>query len=748
MEEVKENTRASITSGLNRNTILNRPSAQPTVGAGGQYQVNVQAQPEGKFSKLAKGLSAFNTMLGALAESNVAAGNLAMQQQSEMTLEEIEENNKALKETEGKLYEQNSFIDRLTRKGKSSMLENPLTFSRAQRAAGARVGAEEYKNTVSKRMLEAQNNFKRNRVEYNVNDILTGAQDEIFQKYGMDQGSSIMRGFSDAASKFNSEARLRDFAVQDKIATAFREGDAAESIYAAVASAGTMKEAQWSLAENSKMMNDIGVDGGKRALAAATMKLVAENKLQAENLLASKMEGMLSGVKIGGVSIDSPVYESIWGQMDNMLDAADREEERENNISASEVKGEITNAVKAGLQKFPSGAKLSDLQAFSSVPLQGDPESMIPVEDFADVFAQGYIDSGRIGERDGFSAAYQGDEGVRARQARVKSERDGVIEDVARDAKRAEDGSFVKVSVRGKAVEQSLGNMDEATRTRLVTTQRSFINNMETVKADLMRGELPDGATLPKDEDGDDKEDDTTWTQDDIDKMYSQSLKFHEQKAMDDLARVVADSEAEARKESAKTMMSQDKDTIENTINQNYKENFSGLSKYTLTRNGISEEFVWTAAKADKNMPEASNYLIGIPTSEKQTTMRNLKAIVRDGQYDVSYYSKRRNRTVRESRTVGDDEIKSAKKLLDVLERHTPVSVESLREYDEGDRGEFPDRGVLIGGSKKLTTMPYEASTQEEFNYIVETVKRLSGDQSYSIETLKANQLKPITISK
>ena len=329
MEEVKENTRASITSGLNRNTILNRPSAQPTVGAGGQYQVNVQSQPEGKFSKLAKGWSAFNTTLGALAESNVAASELATQQASEMTLEQIEENSRILKETEDKMYEQNSFIDRLTRKGKMSIIENPLTFSRAQRAAGTKLGTDRYKVEVNKRLQEAQKEYRRNGTEYVIEDIQRQVYDEILSDTSMDEGSSMQRGFSDIASKVNTETRQRYFDEQSRAGVIREVGNVSNEVSTIFGSSGTIEEKARKLMELKGRQEHIGGDGFIKAIRVGFDDLASKNPDLAMESVTDIRDQKYSNVKLGGFALGSAVYDNALDDIEASIDRELRKQQAE-----------------------------------------------------------------------------------------------------------------------------------------------------------------------------------------------------------------------------------------------------------------------------------------------------------------------------------------------------------------------------------------------------------------------------------
>jgi len=192
-----------------------------------------------------------------------------------MSLEEIEESAKLLKETEDKMYEQNGFIDRLTRTGKMSVIENPLTFSRAQRAAGSRVGSERYKVELTKRLQDAQNEYRVSGTPYVIEDIQRGLTDEIVSELGMEEGSSIQRGFSDIAAKVNSETRQRYFDEQTRTGAIIEVGNTANGLSDILGSSGSPEDKSLRINDFIKRNQHIGGDGYIKALRIALDNLAS-----------------------------------------------------------------------------------------------------------------------------------------------------------------------------------------------------------------------------------------------------------------------------------------------------------------------------------------------------------------------------------------------------------------------------------------------------------------------------------------
>ena len=373
MEEVKENVRYKVTGGsLNSNQLFGNATMQPTVGAGGQYTVNVQSQPEGKFSKLARGLSAFNTTLGALSERDVAMEGIAEQKVSEMSLEQAQQYAQKAKEDEGKLYDGGSFFDQLVRRGKAPANANPLFYSRGLRAYGAKVAGQEYSVRVSKALKEAQESYRANpNNSYVAKDIQSKIASEIKEEFGIDVGASSDMGFNEAASKLDTAQLIRDVEAQDKIgrthSTVFMADDIAGAIIGSITQSPEAIRA--ALADVSSRHNNLSAADSSKALQVAFSKALDSNPIEAQKMINRMRSGEFSDVKFGGFSLSSTIFEGA-------LDAAEQEGERiesqnirDNDVKSGKIREETTNSLNAIDQlDFSTPQSLSDLIDVSGLP--------------------------------------------------------------------------------------------------------------------------------------------------------------------------------------------------------------------------------------------------------------------------------------------------------------------------------------------------------------------------------------------
>ena len=103
-EKVEENKRVKVTDrSVGTSQLFKNNKLIPTVGAGGQFTVQVEQPKQSAFSRLAEGLSTFNTALQAVGESNIAASDQAIQKASELSLEDAQAAAVELKDAEDEI---------------------------------------------------------------------------------------------------------------------------------------------------------------------------------------------------------------------------------------------------------------------------------------------------------------------------------------------------------------------------------------------------------------------------------------------------------------------------------------------------------------------------------------------------------------------------------------------------------------------------------------------------------------------
>ena len=736
MEEVKENTRASITSGLNRNTVLNRPSVKPTVGAGGQYNVQVQAQPEGKFSKLAKGLSAFNTTLGAIAESNVAASNLADQQESEMSLEEIEENTKMLKETEDQMYEQNGFIDRLTRTGKMSVVENPLTFSRAQRAAGSRIASEKYKGELTKRLQEAQKEFRTNGTPYVIEEIQQQLQGEISGQFSMEEGSSIQRGFSDIASKVNADTRQRYFDEQTRTGAIIEVGNTANSLSDAFQSS-SLESRKAIIGDIIKRNQHLGGDGYIKAVRIALDNLASKNPDLAQEIVNEMRDGNYSSINMGGFKMGSAVFDGALDDAEASIDREKRKIEADTDKQLNDQK-KVWQEVATALNSRGNDLVTPSEYGISVSGFDGD--SQVPANDLLDAYRVSEISKGALtGQRRVAESAFDSiDYSLKGRQATLRSRNESATRKDIVEATSSEEVTQAAVAFKMQlnTAKSSVDSKSMANQYKVVEMNNSVSNKVKAIDAATLNGRYPDGYEPIQDDDNNPID----WFALSPEQRRDVITKAKSKVYNDFNDKLVQWMDTEAKVQEARQSEKFDKgvpDAEQSSISD-MKESMDIPPALSITAKA-PQYLSWNLAKASAGKPEEHNYLISIPRDSKVYTLKKLNAAIKDGVYALPPRKTGRDKGKISRTTLDLEEIQKVKSMASGLDSLTPYTLDDMQSYN-GKTGYFSSRGTTRDADA-LATAPFQYSSDEEANQIVDEVKKYY--PPYTRAMLEASKLEP-----
>jgi len=344
-EEVKDNKRFKISNrSVSASELFNNPTLNPTVGAGGQYRVNVQQQPKTSWEKLAEGLGSMMGAANAIQKSDVAAGELAEQQVADASLEELAAMKQEAAELEDGMYKANGFIDRLTRTGKASIIENPLTFSRAQAAYGARIAQEDYQGELSKRLAEAKMAAKKDpNVTYNPISIQTSLSDEINEKYGLDKGGSATNSFNRSVAAFNKNTLAREFDDATKIADAHQTIGAAPVFkdYTRIISDKNSTQEQ-----KSEALNKINQATAGLGLSSVNKSLMMYGQEQISDGDYVGLHKFIKEAKdstnvLGGYPLGSPAYAETLNRLEYMADKASEDESNKGSVSNAKVEAKF-----------------------------------------------------------------------------------------------------------------------------------------------------------------------------------------------------------------------------------------------------------------------------------------------------------------------------------------------------------------------------------------------------------------------
>ena len=364
MEEVKENVRYKVTGrSVGTSEFLNKPSAQPTVGAGGQYQVNVQSQPEGGMAKLARGLSAFSTTLGALASAQVAQEEIAEKREAELSLEESHRLAELAREQEDRFFTAGGFIDRMVRTGKASAQSNPLFYSRGRRAYGIKVAEQRYASEVSQALHDAQQAYKKDPAKtYSVNEIQNSVAERIKAEYGITDTASSESGFNQVAAKMNTQQTIRDVEAQDKITRTHSIIHKADEIASVIIGSELMSPEQilQAFKRSDSFDNSLSAKDNAIAFKMAMRKGMDRNPIETKRFIDARGKGQFADLKMGGYSLSSTVYQDAFDDADNLYEQWERDTQRKNDISDNKIEAGFKrelNAVYALDYSEPKGLR-------------------------------------------------------------------------------------------------------------------------------------------------------------------------------------------------------------------------------------------------------------------------------------------------------------------------------------------------------------------------------------------------------
>lgn len=745
-EKVEENKRVKISDrSVGSSQLFQNKTLNPTVGAGGQYTVQVETPAKSGFTRLAEGLATINPALQAVGESDMAYSDLAVQQASEMTMEEVKANTIALKDTENHLYKQNGWIDRLTRTGKASVLENPLTFSRAQRAAGTRIGAESYKESLSSKVLQAQQDFKNNRTEYDVNSIITQTQNETFEQFGIEKGSSLMSGFGSAAGKLNSEIRIRDLTIKDKIAQAYSEGDGGMGFYNALKSSSNVGEMVANLNEVSSQHGNLGVDGSKRFIQAALSKLANEDPQEARAFLKNMQSGELKGINFGGVDIGSPVFENVYDSVRSELTRIERKNESENAESEGKITKEVSNDIRNAKWEHPDGATAEELRHIGiEVPeTYGDAE-VIPSSDYAKIVSDSYKSKYPAMQRGIGAAAASGNQSVIGIEAGQKSQQDRLVARTFDSVVGEERG--MNASVKFQLNQQMRTAKGEGLKKKIFMVQESMKGKLENIRNSFLAGDLPVGVDPLLDE-NDQEIPVSRWTGDQLKSGMTTAINNVLQESSDKVDSMVSDRVALAEQESKKAFNESTKDSKENSYKTQFKD--YDLSDEIMAVAGISKNDQGNIIQASLGSKEAVNYALLYEDKGKvEARITNINKLIKKGSYTrVGKSMGMYNFETTIDEPFSEKEMKILDRYRVQSEKTLGYDIEDLSYYKSQGRREFPT-GTSFASNDDLLTLFYRYDTDEEAQQIVEKVQEITGDKTYSKTKLDNNQTKPVKETK
>jgi len=349
-EKVEENKRVKVSDrSVGSTELFKNKNLSPTVGAGGQYNVQVEQPQQSAFSRLAEGLSTMNTALQAVGESDIAASDQAIQKASEMTLEQAQAAAVELKDAEDGMYKSGGFVDRLTRRGEVSNTENFLNFPRAQRALGHKLGAEGYTKRATMALKEAQEAFKTQGTEYDAAAIMEGIRNDMGEEFGMDDSFSTKQGFDNAVGKFTAEQISRDFDQKNKVSRVHNITRASDEMSAIFAGHATSSDEQLStrLSEMAGRYNNLTVGDSAAAMRMALSTLADRDPLGAQRAINMQRDGVLRDINMGGVPLSSAAFEATRDAIESELESIENKAERESNVSVAKVKQNAQDAKQA-----------------------------------------------------------------------------------------------------------------------------------------------------------------------------------------------------------------------------------------------------------------------------------------------------------------------------------------------------------------------------------------------------------------
>ena len=738
-KEVQENKRFKITDRkVATKNLFQSKSLDPTVGAGGQFTVALAKPDRSAFSRLAEGLSSMNSALGDVAESEVAATGLAIKKASEMTLDEVKAQQAEFQEIEQSMVKSNGFIDRLTRKGDASVIENPMTFPRAQSATGTRIGKEVYQARVEQAMASAKLAYKRDASKpYSIPAIQKKISDEVSAEFNMSEGFSMQRGFDKVAAPYNAKQLAREFNEQDRIAEAWATVGGAEKSKEALVILGdstsspqAIKDAFDDLAMNTA---NLGRQSIMKMLDMAGADLARDNP-QALQLALNRSDE--SDVMIGGFPLNSPAYTEVINKWEDMVIREQNKMERETDKAISENNDRIKDT---GITILSRGDEQTP--ASMGLDIEGlDSQAPIPREELYEAF-----------KKDEITKAWASGNGAKTEamlfsldttaEARDERDRSRISRDGATAASNGRNLSTGGVSFQTeKAMFLSKHGSQRSLSFEAAEIDRSIKADLTAIQSDMKQGKYPDGAEVIKGEGG---------VPIPFSELDSDTKDLIAKKATDEIYKkgvssIIDISKRERDKEDAEELK-KSKDIPIDKKDSNYKESLKTfkIDDKTKGRLNIPEFADHNAAKAKSNVSEYLNYIMFNMSKDERVNIIRLGEESERGSFkrNLAKYNRGgiKEGTFIATTQYSSEEVRNMKSIAEFYDTLTPLTIDEVSEITS--TGYIPSRrGTLDPDS--IGERWFEYNTEEEKNQIIEKIRKF--DRTFTGERLEANRKKRI----
>lgn len=737
MEQVNDNVRYAVNSpNSSRSSLrgagLNTESLRPTVGAGGQYQVSVQTPAKTSAEKLAESLAVLDDTVGKIVESNVAQSELAVQQQADMELEDVQSKALEAKEVEESIYKAGSFVDRLVRTGQRPAQGNPLFYTRARRAYGERVANEEYNKRVSTALSEARKAYRSDpEKSYVTADIMKSVADEVREEFGIDEGSAGA-GFGNIAARLNNSHTVRDLEYQDKITRTHSVVQKADEIAAAIMGSHLQDNAA-----TAELLKDVfsrhanlsAKDSGA-ALYAGLSKAVNSGALganEAQAFINNIRSGEFKGLKLGGFDIASTAFDQTLERIETDIQRQEDRNERESEVNTTALKREVTDALTSALRLDYSQGGVPIEEILADVPDDLVGSTVASSEEAMNVIESAYIANNEAGKFAIRSAVHTFDVNSENRERALKVQEDSYA------------GGRLGYTMRGFSNEyqrvknlQSDQMVSENVKTDISAAERQFrTDHNEVVKNGTLKGKPVMIGDVPFTEASDEQQ------QLYLDGLFQDFVSAtYKAQAKEQVNLELAEKQAE--EENLKRASSESQEDL-------FKANLDNVSigrkkiqslLPNASRSLDYEKRTWDIAKmqrgqseyyrqlaADENRSEfvdfirSSNDILDRQGSESgETQLRGFKGVT----YEVPIYNPR----------LGDDEILKVKRGMVAYMTAAGLNIEDVRSMKSG----------RISLGEGVTISP----TEEDFKRV--PIKGSDADLREALQIIKKNFNSDITL--
>ena len=674
-QEVKENKRFKISDrSVSSDKLFANPKLTPTVGAGGQYSVTPQKPQQSSWERLAEGLAGMNTALGAIAQSDVAASELAQQQVADASLEDLARMKRESMELEDSMYKANGFVDRLTRTGKASVIENPLTFSRAQSAYGARIAQEEYQGELNKRLAEAKLNAKKDpKASYSPVAIQKELSDEFQEKYGLENGGSATNAFDRSVAAFNKNTLTREFNEATKIADAHQTLNLAPS-WKNYTEIITNENA--SQAEKDEALKKVNQSGAGLGLSSINKSMILYGQ---EMVSDGDFVGLRAFVKrskdsknvIGGYPLGSPAYAETLNRLEYMADKLEDDEDKKGSISNAKVEAEYRDI--ANVLASKRGDDVFSMEESYGVEGLDEAESY---EEAWQILQNNFRDKARKGgflsRIDSASVDIENNlDSYDERQSeKVERETQGVVNDTLKGNKENNNLSL--------AIQNSKNEFDDnQTKLKVIELEGVHRARLLDIADTTGRGEYPEGSTQIIDSAGE--------------VVPYNKLGFNQRKAAisESISHIslssqeelgnIRKSEQDRIKEELKTKQSNVSAESKTATHKAAYENIELDSKLA-DGLGLSENTIHNAAKLGYNDEETVSYYRNYaPKGESLSLLKTLNQAIKSGQVRPKYYAPARGEWFyMKSSPIEESEVTKVTTIANRLNKNTIVSMDEL----------------------------------------------------------------------